>query len=567
MKFNIPVWIYIVSGVVFILLIILFTYLIKKNKARKKCSLLISQIKTSINIVNKEKVVAKYNKLESYKVTNSQNEFINTDITPNVIEYKSIYQELNAKYQSLLIDFDSGKVFNLEPKLDEIRTQFKELQFFAQKIAKNINYVFEEEKDNREIVEILKIKLDAFANTHLEDENTFFYEKLKEKYEKLIEKYTTIENNNNVEYNYLVETSKEIYDEIKVLEDYVLTYPDIYLSANRVFKKLSELNELYENLISENYNLEEIDFEKKYENFVSEIELLINNLVNLEVANDYIITQVDKFAEDCYLRFEDEISAKENLNHKFHQYEKNATYLDKLAISFENEMKEIKKYNISEKTTKTINLLQEQIDLYLDRYKVLVDFVSKSQIDYSRANNDAIDINSNIESLIDQAKELIVISKQTRKDEINAKKELNTLKDALNKILLESLKHNLNQDNVNKGYIQCVVILKKLTQELNKDKINIEEVNKILSTSINKVSDFKQKIKKQLKLKEVAKSTLIYANRYRNTNENDLALSMVERLVGQGLYKRAIENIYAVICRCENVGTFSDFIYTWENRG
>lgn len=567
MKFNIPVWIYIVSGVVFILLVILFTYLIKKNKARKKCSLLISQIKTSITIVNKEKVVAKYNKLESYKVTNSQNEFINTDITPNVIEYKSIYQELNAKYQSLLIDFDSGKVFNLEPKLDEIRTQFKELQFFAQKIAKNINYVFEEEKDNREIVEILKIKLDAFANTHLEDENTFFYEKLKEKYEKLIEKYTTIENNNNVEYNYLVETSKEIYDEIKVLEDYVLTYPDIYLSANRVFKKLSELNELYENLISENYNLEEIDFEKKYENFVSEIELLINNLVNLEVANDYIITQVDKFAEDCYLRFEDEISAKENLNHKFHQYEKNATYLDKLAISFENEMKEIKKYNISEKTTKTINLLQEQIDLYLDRYKVLVDFVSKSQIDYSRANNDAIDINSNIESLIDQAKELIVISKQTRKDEINAKKELNTLKDALNKILLESLKHNLNQDNVNKGYIQCVVILKKLTQELNKDKINIEEVNKILSTSINKVSDFKQKIKKQLKLKEVAKSTLIYANRYRNTNENDLALSMVERLVGQGLYKRAIENIYAVICRCENVGTFSDFIYTWENRG
>lgn len=567
MKFNIPVWIYIVSGVIVVLLAILFSYIIKKNKAKKGCEELISQIKSSISNINKEKIVSKYNKLESYKVTNVLNDFINAEITPKVIEYKDTYKNLNSAYQALLIDFDSGKVFGLEPKLDEVRLSFKELTFSAQKITKSINYVFEEEKDNREIVEILKIKLDAFASTHLEDDTIFFHERLNDKFNELTKKYETIESNNNVDYDYLVQTSKEIYDEIKNLEDCALTYPDIYTNANSSFKRLGELNEVYENLIKEKFNLDEIDFITKYDDFINALQDLIKNLVNLEPVSDYVINQVEVFVDDCYLRFEDEISAKENLNHKINEFTKNANYLDKLALSFESEMKEIKKYNINEETRKSIDLLQEQIDLYLDRYKNLSEFIATQAIDYSRANSDAIDINNNIESLIEQAKELISISKQTRKDEINAKNEVENLKEVLNLTLLESLKFNINQDVVSKGHVQCLVILKKLEQELVREKINIEEVNQVLSSAINKISEFKQTINKQLKLQSVAKNSLVYANRYRNSQDIELALSMVERLVNQGLYKRAIENIYAVIAKCENVGTFSDFIYTWENRG
>lgn len=566
MKFNIPVWIYIIGAIWAILVFAWIIYVINKKKAKTRCSEIVDQIKVEINEINKIKVVSKYNSLETYKVTNSLNKFINEDITPNLIKYKQTYQNLNKDYQRVLVKFEENRVFKLESSLEKCRLEFKQLRINAQKIAKNINYVFEEERDNREIVEILKIKLNAFDKTYLSDESIFYYTTLSKKYYSLEEKYQTIENDNNVEYDYLVHISKVIYDEIKLLEDCVLTYPKIYNDANLLFKKLGELNELYENLIEQKYNLEEIKFENKYELFIVSLEKLIFALTNLEEIDNSVLNQAQKFIDDCYLRFEDEISAKENLNQKYGLYEKNCAILEKLANEFDVEMKEISKYDIKQETKDQVGDISNKIDLYLDRYKHLVDFLSDSKIDYYRANKEAIDINNNVEKLIKNATHLIEVSKKTRKDEINAKKEYMHLQNVINDGIIASLTSKINLENFTKNFVQSRVILKRLDSELTNKQIKIEDVNSVLNNAIEIVGDLKILIEKQIILKKIAKNTLIYANRYRNSHENNLALVMCERLIKQGLYKKSIENTFVVISRSENISSINEFIYTWEKR-
>lgn len=564
---SIPIWIWAVAGLWIVAIIIAIIYSINFKKSKKECEVLIDEIRSSLAKINKEKITKRFEELDSYKVTNSLNEFISQEIEPQIKNYNTQYQKVNKTFQELVVRFESKKVFKLPVDLEAARQDAKSLQFFTQKLSKNIKKVFDEEKDNREIVDVLKIKLAAFENTYVVDEELFFHENLVLKYNDLVEKYETIDNDNNVDYDYLVDTSKSIYQNIKDLEDKTITYPQIYDDANATFKRLGELNELYEKLISQNYNLDDVNFVTKYDNLVNAMDELTSKLVSLDDCSNLVLTQTNTFIDDCYLRFEDEISAKENLNRNLALYERNSARLEKLIGDYDEEMSAIKKYDISEETIAKIDDVLSNMNVYLDRYYNLVDFISEGKIEYSKANEDFSNVNNNIIKFCEESQTLINFSRQTRKDELNAIDELSNLRKLLNDTLLDSLSWKVNTDSVNQTYIQGKVILKRLEAQLNTSKINIDQVNNILHESINLMSDFKMLVQKELMMKKISQNTLVYANRYRDLNENNIALNMCERLVTQGLFKRAIENVFAIVSKHERVDNINDFIKTWEVRG
>lgn len=112
----------------------------------------------------------------------------------------------------------------------------------------------------------------------------------------------------------------------------------------------------------------------------------------------------------------------------------------------------------------------------------------------------------------------------------------------------------------------CRVILKRLATQLQAPKINIENVNELLTQSISIISDYKINITKQIKMKKISKKTYIYANRYRINIEDKIALNMSSKLISQGMYKKAIENIYKVINKNESIKDITLFIKIWEER-
>lgn len=563
---NIPIWVWIVSLVWLIAITIWIIYTVIFSKAKKQSEEILEMIYVSKKKIESEKILKRAKELEEYKVTNSLNEFISNEINPSVVSYKETFQRLLNQLQELEVKFESKKVFKLSIVLETLRSEFKTLQIESEKLSKKIKKVFDEEKDNREIVDILKIKLDAFKNTYVVDEELFFNSVLVEKFSQIESKYETIQNN-NVDYDYLVETSREIYDEIKLLEDACITYPTIYDEANDTFKRLGELNELYSKLITQKYNLDDINFIAKYQDLVSALDDVFERLEKLDGVSELVITQTNKFVDDCYMRFEEEISAKENLNRNLATYEKNNAKLVKLISQYEVEIKEIQKYEISDEVKQRVEDALNEMNQYVNRYFNLVDFVADIKIEYSKANEDFIDVNNNIIRLCEEAQTIINFSRQTRKDEINAIKQLETLRFELNDTLLDSLLFKVNSDAVNKLFIQGKVVLKRLENQLKTDKINIDEVNNVLNDSINLLADFKICVQKELSLKNICKNTLLYANRYRSlTSQDEITLSMSERLISQGLFKRAIENIYSVINKHENVNSISDFIKTWEGR-
>lgn len=515
---------------------------IQKNKIDS--SPIIPELAKVENFLNSEKLEAMYNNWKK-----KLNKIREKDV-PKINDML-----LEASYAFEQKDYNKSLYVISKLEIEVYKTR-KNCEFLLGEI-KDITY---SEERSRVIVTDLKVKyrelLQKFQDTKSEYGNvTDIVEKQFDLISKKFEEYENImDNKDYAEVNGILKAIDSLLKHISIVIEEVPSI--ILISTNVLPKKISEVEEVYSQMLKAKYPLDYLNVDYN----IDEANKKINDVIirtkelNLEDSLFELKVLLDYF-ESLFSDFDKEKRARARYAEVNNNFKSRLTKINNIVDDIFSQLEDLKSiYNLTEDSLNTLVDINDKLQFINDDYKILIDHIRQNNFAYSKLLGELEQLTKRLSVLEDNLDNTLDTLGNMRDDEVRAREQLEEIKVILKESKLRMREYNLPV--IPQSYFvelnEASSAIREIVKELDKKPITISILNTRVDTARDLVLKLYTKTCDLLKNAVLAEIMLVYSNRYRSSYDGlSNKLNLAESLYLKGEYKKALDLSTSLINRIE----------------
>lgn len=458
------------------------------------------------------------------------------EITDKLLELQELYD--NKKYKDLQKSISDVelKVYLVKAKSDYLLGEIKQITLSKGK--------------NREIATALKTRYRMVLTEYNNSKNDYSYiaKPVELQFENIDKMFSAFETNmakNN--YGEVKKIIRSLENMIGNLELVIKEGPSIILMANKLIpRKVEDIKSIKDSMIRDGYNLDYLNIDDAITdaNKASKLALEKINVLNITDSSVELKTILDYF-DNLYNEFDKEKAAKNLFMDYLRSVLVKANKLEKANSDLKRKTADYKySYDIKTDDLKVLDEIAKSIKNVKKDYEILTNAYRNKQVAFTKLLKEMQKLDSTLENLTSSLNEAYTKFGNLKEDEIQAKEQLEEIREVLVKA-----KNKLNQYNLPiipdfyYTYLQeAYLAIDNVKKELNKKPISIETLNIRVDTARDLALKLYNSAKEIIKSAYMAETSIVYGNRYRSLNNGlDVALIRAENLFFKGEYKKSLE--------------------------
>ena len=458
------------------------------------------------------------------------------EITDKLLELQELYD--NKKYKDLQRSISDVelKVYLVKAKSDYLLGEIKQITLSKGK--------------NREIATALKTRYRMVLTEYNNSKNDYSYiaKPVELQFENIDKMFSAFETNmakNN--YGEVKKIIRSLENMIGNLELVIKEGPSIILMANKLIpRKVEDIKSIKDSMIRDGYNLDYLNIDDAIAdaNKASKLALEKINVLNITDSSVELKTILDYF-DNLYNEFDKEKAAKNLFMDYLRSVLVKANKLEKANSDLKRKTADYKySYDIKTDDLKVLDEIAKSIKNVKKDYEMLTNPYRNKQVAFTKLLKEMQKLDSTLENLTSSLNEAYTKFGNLKEDEIQAKEQLEEIREVLVKT-----KNKLNQYNLPiipdfyYTYLQeAYLAIDNVKKELNKKPISIETLNIRVDTARDLALKLYNSAKEIIKSAYMAETSIVYGNRYRSLNNGlDVALIRAENLFFKGEYKKSLE--------------------------
>lgn len=519
----------------------------RKNKKYKDT---LDKLEIEKNVIASTPIMPELSKLESYL----NNEKINVMYNEWKERLESLRNNHIPKITDMLLEADYAlsqmdykgamyKIAKLEMEIYKVRTSS---EFLLTEIK---NLTLSEER-NRAAITGLKTKYRELYEQFNSSQNDFgsFAKVVSLQFENIAKRFEDFEmamdNNAYNEVSPLIGAIDEMLNHIKVV---ISEVPSIVLLATNVIpNKIKEINEIYNDMVSNGYPLDYLNVEYNIEEANKKISDILDKckVLNLEDSLFELKVLVQYF-DSLFEDFEKEKSTRntyENTDKTFSERLEKTNHLVTEIFAGLDNIKNL--YNLSDEDINELNEIKKQLKVLNQDYNTLKLHTNTNNFAYSKLTKEIENLLLKLSVIEENLDGMLESIGSMRDDELRARQQLEEIKQ-----ILKQSKNKLREYNlpiIPKSYIvelkEAQAAIREIVIELDKKPITIETLNTRVDTARDLVLKLYGKTNEMLKTAMFAEMAIVYGNRYRSNIEDlNKSLLIAEDSFFKGDYQNSLE--------------------------
>lgn len=535
--------------IVAIILSISVIYFIRSRKT-KKIKKILSDLEIEKNKLDSSPVIPELAKVEAY-LSNEKVKKMYEDWKERL---KSIKEEeipkltdmiLEAEYSLVQKDYKQTirKIANLEMEIYKA----KDVSDILLNEIKEITY---SEEKSRVIITEYKVKYRELFQKFQDNRNDYgsLTTKITEQFDviskKFIEYEQIMDNKDYTEVNTILKLISDLLKHMKIVMEEV---PSILLLSKSVLpKKISEIEETYNQMLKAKYPLDYLNVEYNIEEANKKINdiLIKTNDLNLEESLfelKVLLDYFDKLSTD----FDKEKIARRKYIELNIDFKNKISKMNEVIDDIFSQLDDLKNvYNLSNDSIVTLNDLSEDLTKLNEDYDSLVSHINQNSFAYSKMLQELEILSTTLTGLDDRLETTIDTLGNMRDDELRAREQLQEIKFILKESKL--LMRDYNLPYIPQSYYvelnEASSAIREIVKELERKPITISVLNTRVDTARDLVLKLYSRTQELLSSALLAEVSIVYSNRYRSSFDGfSNKINLAEQLFLKGEYQKSFE--------------------------
>lgn len=475
-------------------------------------------------------------------------------------EWDTILMRDLAGVEELLFDAehaaDRFRMRTARKHLIELESRLVEIEQKIEQLLTEINNLLETEKQNREKVDKLEPQLNELHKKLTQ--NRFQYERAAAKFEERISdtKEDILIYKALMEagaYSEASEVVEKIFADMKQIEEHLEQFPSLYKKCK--IELPDQLDELYkgiEEMTQSGYNIEHLNLSKMIKEYQARLIDFVIALENLNIENvTNLLPETEEGIQEMFKMLENEAIAKNYIESKSATFIESVKELDEQFVTTKEEVGELKlSYHFEDEDLEKYMTLEKLMEQLKEDHAAILKKIEENNYAHSMLRDELEESISRLEKFEVEHEHFKEMIHNLRKDEIEAREQIETMTEAVNKI-----KRKLRQSNL-PGIPNFVLsMLDEAAQKndrviavLEKKPLDILEVQKALNEAKVTVDGALDKTNTMLDQARLTEQVIQYANRYRSRDPILAAkLLEAEQFFHQSEYELALEQAASAV--------------------
>ncbi len=528
---------------------IIFALYFIQNKKNEQYKKLLEKLEIEKNIIDSSPVAPELSKVKELK-RNDKLDILYKDWSERFDTIKNIQipkitdMLLEADHSLSKMDYKDTlyRIAKLEMEIYKVRTN-------SQFLLNEIKEITGSEEKNRTTMTSLKSRYRALYNQFLEIQNECgdTNEAIAMQFENISKRFEDFErimdNHEYTEVKALVKAIEEMLNHMSVIIEEMP--PIILLATSLLPKKMQEIEEIYNHMISEGYPLDYLNVEYNIEEANKKINDILDRAQILNLEDSILELKVlTNYFDSLYTDFEKEKNARKEYEEGNKVFKIKIKKTNKLVEDILKQIDEIKSlYDLREEDTNILFRIKEDLDLLNKDYKVMIDHTGNMTFAYTKIVKEMEVLNTRLSTIEENLDNYLDTIGSMKDDESRARQQLGEVSTILKEAKLKLREYNLPVIP-NSYYIELQEAndaLKEIVKELERKPITIEILNTRVDTARDLALKLFSRTKNMLRLAKFAEGSIVYGNRYRTLEDIDKRLLFAEDLFFKGDYQKSLE--------------------------
>lgn len=541
---------------IFTIAIIVVVLNLINKKEKTKFQKEISELEREKNLIISAAIMSELNKVEP--LVN------NADMKEVYDEWQRRFHEIKEievpKITDQLLEIE--ELFN-QRKYKELKLKLAEAEIDVYYIKTKSNFLLEEikgitlsEERNRETITKLKSHYREIRNKYHNEKNSYkvIASPLDLQFENVDKLFGAFElSMDKNAYQEVGKIVKAIDDTIGNLELVIEEAPGIIAMGKVLIpKKMKEINNIYEKMKKDGYNLEFLNLPYNMTESNKKITDIFQrlNVLNIEDSTFELKTMTDYF-DSLYNDFDKERIARKIFDDYQRSILMKVTKLTKINDKLIRKLEDIKySYDLTDEDVSVIDIIRKELEEIRIKYDEIVEMHRTHRYSFSHLAKEMELLNVKLTRTEEKLEAALRTLGSLKEDELRAREQLDEIKSILNNAKNQMKSYKLPM--IPKKYFvelsEATEAIANMVKELERTPISIKVLNTRVDTARDLVLKLLSTTHETIKTAKMAETAIVYGNRYRPINkEVDFGLTKAENAFHKGNFKNSLENAIAAI--------------------
>ncbi len=364
----------------------------------------------------------------------------------------------------------------------------------------------------------------------------------------------TMDNKDYVEVSNILKTIDDLLKHMAIVIEEVPSI--ILLGTNVLPKKISEVEEVYKQMLKADYPLDYLNVEYNIDEANKKINDVIIRTQDLNLQDSLFELKVllDYF-ESLYGDFDAEKKARAVYAETNNNFKCRLRKINEVVDDIFSQLEDLKSvYNLTDDSISVLSDINDKLQFINDDYKSLLEQKHKNNFAYSKMLNELEALTTRLTTLEDNLDTTLDTLGNMRDDEVRARQQLEEIKVILKNSKLKIREYNLPV--IPQSYYvelnEASSAIREIVRELQKKPITISVLNTRVDTARDLVLKLYSKTCELVKDAALAEIILVYSNRYRSSYDGlSNKINLSEQLFLKGEYQKSLELTASLINKIE----------------
>ncbi|MDD6879301.1 MAG: septation ring formation regulator EzrA [bacterium] len=540
----------IVTVIILMIILIGVILLVYKRKRNKFLKDKIESLDIEKNLIESTPIAVELSKLETITKTDKVEEKYNL--------WQERFEDIKAnninKINDMIIDLDlegERKSYNeYITKLCRIEIEIAKAKTLTNTLLDEIKEITLSEEKYRSIVTKLKTRFRELNNSfgiHRKEYGDIA-EVIELQFENIEKRFQDFENAmEKNEYDEVVHIVKAIDSMVDHMGIIISEVPDlILLSCKLIPKRLEQINEIYNDMLSKEYPLEYLQIPYNVEQTNKNVSNILDRIkvLNLEDCMFELKTMLE-YLDSLFIDFEKEKNSRKQLSEFRDNFEKKLKKINSVVSDIYSQLDEIKNlYDLKDDDITIIDDVNVKLIEINKKYKQELKNLKKLLSPYSEVLKHVEQLSNELKQVDEELDISLKSLGHMYEDEVRAREQLDEIQELLkqSKVKMRSYKLPIITNDYFVQLSEANEAILEIIKELDKKPIVIKTLNVRVDTARDLVLKLYNTTNETIKYAKLSELCIVYGNRYRNSFENvDQGLTQAEILFYKGNYKRSLE--------------------------
>ena len=541
----------VITITIFILLAIIMAVIliIYRNKKKKKISQHIGELDREKNMIESAPIFSELSKVEMI--------IKNEKIEEKYNEWKDRFEKIKDQYidkiNDMVIDLDVSDKKNYKDY--ELRVVNTEMEIAKAKkltdtLLDEIKEITLSEEKYRSIIIKLKTRYRELTNSFEDHKKEYgdIQEIIELQFENIEKRFQDFEEHmEKNEYNEVVHIVKAIDSMVDHMGIVITEVPDlVLLSVNLIPKRLEQIREIYDDMISKEYPLDYLQIPYNIEETNKKINDIIDRIkvLNLEDCM-FELRTILEYLDSLFTDFENEKNSRKQFDEENETLEKKLTKVNGVVSDIYEQLDEIKSlYDLKDEDVTIIDDVNIKLIDINKRYRNSLKDLKKQKVPYSKIIVSLDEYGNELTKVEDELDVALKSLGNMYEDEVRAREQLDEIQELLkqSKLKMRSYKLPVITNDYFVQLSEANDAILEIIKELARKPIVIKTLNTRVDTARDLVLKFYNTNNETIKFAKLSEMAIVYGNRFRSSYEDvDQALNQAEMLFYKGNYRRSLE--------------------------